>query len=211
MCVPHFLKFAAEHYDLPQEEVENDISPEKISKSPMEQQQSKHKQGGSRAPNRVQPRRAAKNKRVRYMDSPTSEEENEENESQVKIRQKKGGGEFREPPTKVILSKIESVMTHVDRNNSTCLFGPKTWTCCVCFEEKTAHNKQLRKQEQKAQAYSLASDASQHRPAAQMEADNEGDILLDWANISVPPNRIFVLGKDSFTLDACGQPMVLRL
>jgi hypothetical protein len=217
MCVAHFLQFAAKHYVLRKEESNKiDALPENAWRQPLRQKVTTAKQAGIQAPTRVQPRRASKNKRLMYTDPASSEEEGDEkSEPQSKRRKINGSDEHAESQERAILSTIKAIMAHLDRDKSTCLFGSKPWACHACFKERWTQKHQTRQRQKQGQRRAIQSSSASHagglQPAAQMELDSEGEIVRDWTGISVPSDRVFVLGKDSFAIDACGRPMVLGL
>lgn len=199
LCVPHFIKYAIEEYEL-----DEDIK----SKSDSANSGKTEALTTGCWATRVQPRRAAKAKCQTYAESSGSEDDDKDDNDDEHAEQLQNTRRKKEDTAESrVRSKMEPVMKQLSGGAMSCIFGPKPWTCEMCRQGTAAAKK--------APVRKKKTDPDPRRPVAEMEPgmnpDTEGQVLPDWSDCVVPPSRIFQIGEHLFTVDACHEQMVLRL
>lgn len=190
LCVPHFIEYAVAKYDLEQE-------------SPDSRKKQAKTQSRASAATRVQPRRAAKQVRKSYVESSSEPEDLNDDDDEQHAPESKI--ENAEAAAKTVQSMIGRVIDQLPQDKTVCTFGPRPWICESCREEKATT--------EKSQVQYDKTDTRQ--PEAAMESGMgllpDGELLLDWSDVSVSSSSIFRLEGHRFTVDACWSPMVMRL
>lgn len=192
LCVPHFIEYAVAKYGLEQE-------------SPDSKKKQAKTQSRASAATRVQPRRAAKQVRKSYVESSSEPEDLNDNDNDDEQHAPESKIEKAETVAKTVQSTIDRVIDQLPQDRTGCIFGPRPWICESCREEKATTGK--------SQVQYDKTDTRQ--PEAAMESGMgllpDGELLLDWSDVSVSSSSIFRLEGHRFTVDTCWSPMVMRL
>jgi hypothetical protein len=192
LCVPHFIEYAVATYSLEQE-------------SPDGKKKQAKSQSRASSATRVQPRRAAKQVRKNYVESSSESGDlnDDDDDEQHTPTSKK---EKAEAAAKTVQSMLDRVTDQRPQDSTVCIFGPRPWICESCREEKATTKK--------SQVQYDKTDTAR-QPEAAMEPGMgllpDGELLLDWSDVSVSSNSIFRLEGHHFTVDACYSPMIMRL
>ena len=193
LCVPHFLEFAEE----------NLVEYFPICMSPaVRNGERRRAKAESSAPIRIQPRRAAKDRRPRsYADTPPRKRRRSaadtaadiSNTTKLKCRRS-----MDDLQSKVDVV-VEQILAEKERD---CPYGFKPWVCRRCEENVVAISR--------VGTMWLATRTC-GTPEGSMEPDRGVSLLLDWEGMLMPQERVFHWGGKEFAVDTCDKTMVLML